>query len=150
MDKDLKFQVYCLELLGIASTTCLELLNFLLNRDIFLLVASLFYATNVKAKAYDGLIILTRFFFSDSTNFITGMKTMIGSSICNLVSSFLHWEEPLIKWLYVWNQYFDLICLKRVSAFGLRSMIRFFFFTIFSLFLNFFFLFTCIYYDRRF
>ena len=97
MDKDLKFQVYCLELLGIASTTCLELLNFLLNRDIFLLVASLFYATNVKAKAYDGLIILTRFFFSDSTNLITGMKTMIGSSICNLVSSFLHWEEPLIK-----------------------------------------------------
>ena len=86
MDEDLKFQVYCL-----------ELLNFLLTKDIFLLVAPLFYTITVKAKAYDDLTILTRFFSSGSTNLVTGMKTMVGSSICSLVSSFLCWEEPLIK-----------------------------------------------------
>ena len=97
MDKDLKSQVYCLKLLGTFASTCLKLLNFLLTKDIFLLVASLFYSVNVKAKAYDDLTILTRFFSLGSTNLVIDMKTMVGSSVFNLVSSNLHWEEPLIR-----------------------------------------------------
>ena len=85
MDEDLKFQVYCL-----------ELLNFLLTKDIFLLVAPLFCTITVKAKAYDDLTILTRFFSLGSTNLVIDVKTMVGSSVFNLVSSNLHWEEPLI------------------------------------------------------